>query len=114
MTKQQELEAPQHLTQEQVMTELVKCFRWLARGLSAACDAYAAEWNSRAGKTFSRRVRLLNPLYMNAVASDVTKLNMPLLLFWGERDATTPLALGQRIAREAGTPHWRRPPAQAA
>ena len=104
MTKHQELEAPQHLTQEQVMAELRQTLpAGAARGLSEArVDAYAAEWSGKVGKNLLlQHVRLLNPLYMNAVASDVTKLDIPLLLIWGERDATTPLALGQRIAREA-------------
>ncbi|HEU0026658.1 MAG TPA: alpha/beta hydrolase [Ktedonobacterales bacterium] len=104
MAKHQDLEAPQHMSQEQVIGELKQTLpTGSARGLSAQrVDAYAAEWNSKLGKNMLlQHVRLLNSLYMNAVASDVIKLDIPLLLIWGERDAVTPPSLGQRIAREA-------------
>lgn len=104
MTKHQDLEAPLHFSEEQVERELRQTLpSGAARGLSAArLDAYVADWNSKASKNLLlQHVRLLNPLYINAVASDVTKLDIPLLLIWGEGDAVTPLALGQRIAREA-------------
>lgn len=104
MTKHQDLEAPLHFSEEQVERELRQTLpSGAARGLSAArLDAYVADWNSKASKNLLlQHVRLLNPLYINAVASDVTKLDISLLLIWGEGDAVTPLALGQRIAREA-------------
>ncbi len=104
MTKHQDLEAPLHFSEEQVAQELRQTLpAGSTRGLSAArLDAYVADWSGKTSKNLLlQHVRLLNPLYMNAVASDVTALAIPLLLIWGERDAVTPLALGQRIAREA-------------
>lgn len=41
------------------------------------------------------------PLYMNSVASDVTSLDKPMLLIWSDRDAVTPISLGQRLAHES-------------
>jgi pimeloyl-ACP methyl ester carboxylesterase len=104
MTKHQDLEAPLHFSEEQVAQELRQTLpSGSARGLSPArLDAYVAEWNTKVSKNLLlQHVRLLNALYMNAVASDVIKLDIPLLLIWGEGDTVTPLALGQRIAREA-------------
>lgn len=104
ITKHQDLEAPLHFSEEQVAQELRQTLSAGSAGkLSAArVDAYVAEWGGKLGKNMLlQHVRLLNSLYMNAVASDVIKLDIPLLLIWGERDSVTPLALGQRIAREA-------------
>lgn len=104
MTKHQDLEAPLHYSTEQVIAELRQTLPGgAARDLTPQrVDAYTAEWNSKLGKNMLlQHVRGLNSLYMNAVASDVTALDLPLLLIWGEKDAVTPLALAQRIAREA-------------
>ncbi len=104
MTKHQDLEAPLQFSVEQVTQELRQTLpAGSARGLSAArLDAYVGEWSDKLGKNMLlQHVRLLSALYMNSVASDVIKLDIPLLLVWGERDTVTPLALGQRIAREA-------------
>lgn len=65
-------------------------------------NAYLSEWNNDVGKNvIMQQVRNMLPLYMNSVASDVTALDRPMLLIWGERDVVTPPALGQRIAEEA-------------
>lgn len=65
-------------------------------------DAYLTEWNSDLGKNvIMQQVRNMLPLYMNSVASDVTSLDKPILLIWGERDAVTPITLGQRLAQES-------------
>lgn len=65
-------------------------------------DAYLTEWNSDLGKNvIMQQVRNMLPLYMNSVASDVTSLEKPILLIWSERDAVTPIALGQRLADES-------------
>lgn len=104
MEKHQDLEAPLHMSQEQVSQELRRTApAGSTRGLSKErVDTYVADWDSPIGKNLLlQHVRLMNALYENSVASDVTKLDIPLLLIWGERDAVTPLALGQRIAREA-------------
>ena len=104
MTKHQDLEAPLHYSADQVVAELRQTLpTGSARGLGQPrVDAYTTEWNSKLGKNMLlQHVRLLNPLYMNSVASDVTALDLPLLLIWGEKDTVTPLELGQRIAREA-------------
>lgn len=104
MVKHQDLEAPLHYSADQVTSELRQTLpAGAARGLSQArLDAYINEWHSTLGKNMLlQHIRSLNPLYMNAVASDVTALDLPLLLIWGEKDAITPPALGQRIAHEA-------------
>jgi pimeloyl-ACP methyl ester carboxylesterase len=104
MVKHQDLEAPLHFSEEQIAQELRQTLPAGSAGkLSAArLDAYIAEWNGKLGKNMLlQHVRLLNALYMNSVASDVIKLDIPLLLIWGERDTVTPPALGQRITREA-------------
>jgi pimeloyl-ACP methyl ester carboxylesterase len=104
MAKHQDLEAPLHFSEEQIAQELRQTLpSGSARGLSAQrVDAYVTEWSGKLGKNMLlQHVRLLNALYMNAVASDVIKLEIPLLLIWGERDTVTPPSLGERIAREA-------------
>lgn len=69
---------------------------------NARLDAYLAEWNSDLGKNvIMQQVRNMLPLYMNSVASDVTSLDKPMLLIWSDRDAVTPISLGQRLAHES-------------
>lgn len=104
MEKHQDLEAPLHYSVEQIAQELRQTLpAGSARSLAPSrLDAYIADWGDKSSKNLLlQHVRLLNAEYMNAVASDVIKLDMPLLLVWGEKDTVTPLALGQRIAREA-------------
>ena len=63
--------------------------------------AYVDPWNSDAGKQLLfQHIRLMTPLYLNAVGSDLRKLAIPVLLIWGENDPVTPLALGKRLAAE--------------
>jgi pimeloyl-ACP methyl ester carboxylesterase len=104
MVKHQDLEAPLHFSVEQVAQELRQTLpAGAARNVSPArLDAYIADWGDKPTKNLLlQHVRLLSPEYMNAVASDVIKLDMPLWLIWGERDTVTPLSLGRRIASEA-------------
>ncbi|HEX9067986.1 MAG TPA: alpha/beta hydrolase [Ktedonobacterales bacterium] len=70
----------------------------------ARLDAYSNEWNSHVGlEMLYQHIRLMKPDYINAVASDVKALQIPIMLLWGGRDQVTPPALGQRIAAE--NPH---------
>jgi pimeloyl-ACP methyl ester carboxylesterase len=64
--------------------------------------AYADEWNGDVGKQMLyQHVRLLRADYMNAVSSDMRRLEIPLLLVWSEKDEVTPLAtIGQRLQAE--------------
>ena len=64
-------------------------------------DAYIQEWNSNLGKNLLfQHIRLMNPIYMNSVSSDLRQLDIPVLLIWGESDQITPVSLGERMSRE--------------
>lgn len=104
MEKHHDPELAHSMNVEQAQAELRQALPGgAAGGLSAdRLNSYLAEWNSDLGKNvIMQQVRNMLPLYMNSVASDLIALDRPLLLIWGERDAVTPLALGQRIANEA-------------
>jgi len=105
MAKHQDPELAHSIQPDQLLGELRQALPLgSAKGLSQArLDTYANEWDGENGKfMLMQHVRSMIPAYQNAVASDVTKLRIPVLALWGERDEVTPLALGQRIARETG------------
>lgn len=104
MAKHQDPEMAHHMQVSEEQAELRQTIpAGAANGLSAdRLAAYLDEWNSDVGKNvIMQQVRNMSPLYMNSVASDVTALDRPLLVIWGEKDSVTPLALGQRIVSEA-------------
>lgn len=105
MDKRQDPEAPKHTPLDAVLADLRNT---LALGSARAksfngskLDAYVKEWSSEIGKEMLfQHVRLMLPGYLNSVGSDLRKLTVPVLLVWGEADTVTPLALGERMARE--------------
>lgn len=104
MAKHQDPELAHHMSAEEEQAELRQTIpTGAANGLSdERLGAYLDAWKSDVGKNvIMQQVRNMSPLYMNSVASDVTALDRPLLVIWGEKDTVTPLALGQRIASEA-------------
>lgn len=104
MEKHHDPELAHHMNVEEEQAELRQTLPAgsVAALSSLSIDAYLADWNSDLGKNvIMQQVRNMLPLYQNSVASDVITLETPILLIWGERDAVTPLALGQRIAAEA-------------
>lgn len=104
MEKHHDPELAHSMNVEQEQTELRQT---LPNGAVSALSAdrlntYLGEWNNDVGKNvIMQQVRNMLPLYQNSVASDVTSLDLPMLLIWGERDVVTPPALGKRIAEEA-------------
>ncbi len=105
MEKRHDPEAPQHTPLDAVLSDL----RAALPGASAkpkyltgsTLDAYVNEWKSEIGKEMLfQHVRLMVPSYLNSVGSDLRKLKVPVLLIWSEGDKVTPLALGERMARE--------------
>jgi pimeloyl-ACP methyl ester carboxylesterase len=105
MQKRHDPEAPKHTPTDAVLADLRAT---LPQGSArptflsgSKLDAYLRPWNSELGKEMLfQHVRLMLPLYMNSVGSDLRKLGIPALVIWGEQDSVTPLALGQRLARE--------------
>jgi len=106
MAKHQDPDLAHSIKADQLLDELRQALPLgSAKGLSQArLDAYVNEWSGDVGKfMLMQHVRSMIPAYLNAVASDVTKLRIPVLALWGERDEVTPLAtLGHRLARETG------------
>jgi pimeloyl-ACP methyl ester carboxylesterase len=105
MEKRQDPEAPKHTKVDAVIADLRATLAHASakpqRFTSARLDAYVNEWNSELGKELLfQHVRQLRPLYQNSVGSDLRRLKIPVLLLWGESDAITPVALGERMARE--------------
>jgi pimeloyl-ACP methyl ester carboxylesterase len=105
MAKRQDPEAPHHANIEDVLNDLRKTLpNGSARPAALASDriaAYVDEWNSNVGKQILfQHVRLMNPTYMNSVATDNAKLTIPVLLLWGAQDNVTPPALGDRLRDE--------------
>jgi pimeloyl-ACP methyl ester carboxylesterase len=106
MASRQDPEAAHHAKVDEVLEAL----RATLASASARPDAiskqriaaYADEWNGDVGKQLLyQHIRLLSAEYMNSVSSDLRRLEIPLLLVWGERDEVTPLAaIGQRMQAE--------------
>jgi pimeloyl-ACP methyl ester carboxylesterase len=103
MPKRHDPDLPRQTTLDQLMSDLRAT---LPQGAAnplpdARLRAYVDEWNSELGKEMLyQHIRLMLPNYTNSVSTNVKLLEIPLLLLWGEKDAVTPLALGQRIAAE--------------
>lgn len=105
MVKRQDPEAPRHTKLDQLLSDLRSSLpqasakpKFLA---GSKLDAYLNEWNSEIGKELLfQHIRLMLPLYSNAVSSYLRKLEVPVLLVWGESDEVTPRWLGERMARE--------------
>ncbi len=106
MAAHQDPEAAHHAKPEEVVEELRKAFSTGSAKPDSITKqriaAYADEWNSDVGKQLLyQHVRLLRADYMNSVSSDMRRLQIPLLLVWGEKDEVTPLAsVGQRLQAE--------------
>ncbi|HEX8731468.1 MAG TPA: alpha/beta fold hydrolase, partial [Ktedonobacterales bacterium] len=99
MAKHQDPEMAHHMQASEEQAELRQTIpAGAANGLSAdRLAAYLDEWNSDVGKNvIMQQARNMTPLYQNSIASDVTALDRPMLVIWGEKDSVTPLALGQR------------------
>jgi pimeloyl-ACP methyl ester carboxylesterase len=105
MEQRHDPDAPKNTSTEQALADL----RATLPGGSAnpqflagsALDAYCREWNSAEGRELLfQHIRQMNPNYILSVASDNKRLKLPALVIWGERDQVTPLALGQRLARD--------------
>jgi len=63
--------------------------------------AYVDEWNSEVGKQLLfQHARLLLPVYQNSTASDLRRLEIPVLIVWGELDTVSPITLATRLATE--------------
>lgn len=105
MVKRQDPEAPRHTPLDQLLSDLRSTLpqasarpKFLA---GSKLDAYVNEWNSEIGKEMLfQHIRLMLPSYSNAVSSYVRKLEVPVLLIWGELDEVTPRWLGERLQRE--------------
>lgn len=105
MVKHQDPEAPHHARTEDVLNDLRQTLpNGSARPSAISAErlaAYVDEWNSTVGKQMLyQHVRLMNPVYLNSVASDNSRLKIPVLLIWGEQDKVTPPALGERLRDE--------------
>jgi pimeloyl-ACP methyl ester carboxylesterase len=105
MARRQDPEAPHHVNVDDVLNDLRKTLpNGSARAAALSSDriaAYVDEWSGNVGKQLLyQHIRLMNPSYLNSVASDNGKLTIPVLLLWGEQDKVTPLALGERLRDE--------------
>jgi pimeloyl-ACP methyl ester carboxylesterase len=103
MAKHQDPEAPHHASIEDVLNDMRKTLPngAVSKLASDHIAAYVDEWNSNVGKQMLyQHIRLMNPSYMNSVATDNAKLTVPVLLLWGEQDKVTPPALGERLRDE--------------
>lgn len=105
MAKRQDPEAPHHVNVDDVLNDLRKTLpNGSTRAAALSGDriaAYVDEWSGNVGKQLLyQHIRLMNPSYLNAVASDNGTLAIPVLLLWGEQDKITPLALGERLRDE--------------
>ena len=105
MVKRQDPEAPHHTPLDQLLSDLRATLpqgsakpKFLA---GSKLDAYVNEWNSEIGKELLfQHIRLMLPSYTNAGTAYMRKLEIPVLLIWGELDEVTPRALGERLYRE--------------
>jgi pimeloyl-ACP methyl ester carboxylesterase len=103
MAKRQDPEAPHHANIEDVLNDLRKTLPTgaVSKLASERIAAYVDEWKGNVGKQMLyQHIRLMNPNYINSVATDNAKLTVPVLLLWGEQDSVTPPALGERLRDE--------------
>ncbi len=105
MVKRQDPEAAMHTPLDQMVSDLRKTLPTAAASSTylagSKLDAYLGEWNGDLGKDLLfQHIRLLNPIYMNSVSSDLRLLDIPVLLIWGDSDRITPLSIGRRMQRE--------------
>lgn len=105
MEKRHDPEAPKHTPLDAVLADLRNTLPQGAANTTflagSKLDAYVGQWNSEIGKEMLfQHARLMLPLYLNSVGSDLKKLDYPVMVVWGEKDAVTPPALGERLARE--------------
>jgi pimeloyl-ACP methyl ester carboxylesterase len=105
MEKRQDPEAAMHTPTDQMLADLHASLPGAAVNSTylagSKLDAYIQEWNSSLGKNLLfQHIRLMNPTYMNSVSSDLRRLDIPVLLVWGDSDQITPPSLGERMLRE--------------
>jgi pimeloyl-ACP methyl ester carboxylesterase len=105
MSARQDPEAAMHTPTDQMLTDLRSSLPTAAVNSTyltgSKLDGYIQEWNSGLGKNLLfQHIRLMNPIYMNSVSSDLHQLDIPVLLIWGESDQITPVSLGERMSRE--------------
>ena len=105
MEKRHDPEAPKHTPLDAVLSDLRATLpegSAKARFLTGSrLDAYINAWNSEIGKEMLfQHIRLMIPGYLNSVGSDLAMLRIPVLLVWSANDTITPVALGERMARE--------------
>jgi pimeloyl-ACP methyl ester carboxylesterase len=105
MSARQDPEAAMHTPTDQMLTDLRTSLPTAAVNSTylagSKLDTYIQEWNSSLGKNLLfQHIRLMNPIYINSVSSDLRRLDIPVLLIWGESDQVTPVSLGKRMSRE--------------
>jgi pimeloyl-ACP methyl ester carboxylesterase len=105
MEKRQDPDAPLHTPNDQMMADLRATLPLAAANATflagSKLEAYVAEWNSTLGKNLLfQHIRLMSPMYMNSVSSNLRRLEIPVMLAWGEADHITPPELGRRMQRE--------------
>lgn len=105
MAAHQDPEAAHHAKLEDVLNDLRTTLpngSAKPKQLSAQRIAqYVDEWNSDVGKhLLYQHIRLMMPTYMNSVSSDNARLEIPVLILWGQEDSVTPLAYAERLRDE--------------
>jgi pimeloyl-ACP methyl ester carboxylesterase len=104
MEKRTDPEAPNQTKVEDMMKDLEETLpngSHAPQSFRAFMHNYMDEWNSELGKQLLfQHIRLANPNYSNAVASDLKTLGKPVLIIWGEDDEQFPLKLAQRLHRD--------------
>ena len=105
MEKRHDPEAPKHTPLDAVLADLRAT---LPQGSAkpklltgSKLDAYVNLWSGEIGKEMLfQHVRLMLPLYLNSVGSDLKLLSIPVQIVWSEQDTIVSLELGRRLARE--------------
>ena len=105
MEQRHDPDAPRHTTNEQLLADLRATLpkasakpQFLA---GSTLDAYVREWDGDLGREcLYQHVRQMLPNYILSAASDLKKLDIPVLVAWGEQDDVTPLTLARHLARD--------------
>jgi Predicted hydrolases or acyltransferases (alpha/beta hydrolase superfamily) len=104
MAKRQDFDAPHNTSLEELINDLRATLPAAAvhrETFTRVLDSYITPWNNEVGKELLfQQARNLIPYYLNAVASDLPKLEKPTLIVWGEKDEQTPISYAQRLHRE--------------
>jgi pimeloyl-ACP methyl ester carboxylesterase len=104
MAKRQDVDAPKETKIEDILHDLRETLPGgvqNTKGFADVIEQYIKPWDSEVGKeVLYQHIRQMIPSYSNSVSTDLTLVEKPLLIIWGERDEQMPLKQAERLHRD--------------